>query len=322
MTTYNRVAGNLVFQSVGNTDTVTFEGLTANAATVVINGNLSVTGNAALTGNISGDNIFNGTTSIAIPTASGNAVISVGGVSNVAVWSTTGVVITGTESVTGNVTGGNLRTAGQVSATGNVSGGNMIASSNIILSYTSGATTDRILRFSDANTAITTVGANIGAIEWFTSDAAPGSRVTAAIRAVYSDSLGNANILIQTANTTAATRIAIIGASGNVGIANTAPLHTFAVSGTMYGSSTLTIVGNIDGGNLSTAGLVTATGNVTGGNVATAGLITATGNITGGNLISVGAIGAGAGGVSTTGNVTGGNLVSQGVITSTGNIKI
>ena len=320
MTTYNRVAGNLVFQSVGNTDTVTFEGLTANAATVVINGNLSVTGNAALTGNISGDNIFNGTTSIAIPTASGNAVISVGGVSNVAVWSTTGVVITGTESVTGNVTGGNVLTAGLISATGNVSGGNIVASSNIILSYTSGATTDRILRFSDANTAMTTVGANIGAIEWFTSDAAPGSRVTAAIRAVYSDSLGNANILIQTANTTAATRIAIIGASGNVGIANTAPLHTFAVSGTMYGSSTLTIVGNIDGGNLSTAGLVTATGNVTGGNVATAGLITATGNITGGNLISVGAIGAGAGGISTTGNVTGGNLVSQGVITSTGNI--
>jgi hypothetical protein len=196
----------------------------------------------------------------------------------------------------------------------------MIASSNIILSYTSGATTDRILRFSDANTAITTVGANIGAIEWFTADSAPSARVTAAIRAVYSDSLGNANILIQTANTTAATRIAIIGASGNVGVANTAPLHTFAVSGTMYGSSTLTIAGNVGGGNVLTSGLLTAQGNVTGGNLRTAGLVTATGNVTSGNVISWGAVSAGAGGVSATGNVTGGNVVSQGVITATGNI--
>jgi len=34
MTTYNRVEGNLLFQSVGNTDTITFEVLTANAAKV------------------------------------------------------------------------------------------------------------------------------------------------------------------------------------------------------------------------------------------------------------------------------------------------
>jgi len=320
MTTYNRVAGNLVFQTVGSTDTITFEGLAANAATVVINGNLSVSGNAALTGNISGDNIFNGTTSIAIPTASGNAVISVGGTSNVAVWSTTGVAITGTETVSGNVTGGNILTAGEMSATGNVTGSSLTATANIVLSYTSSATSDRVLQFRDANTAVTSVGANIGAIEWFTADSAPGARVTAAIRAVYADASGNANINITTANTASQTRLHINGISGNVGISNSTPLHTLAVGGTVFGSSTITAVGNVVGGNITTAGAVSSTGNIDGGNLRTAGLISATGNVTSGNVISLGAVSAGAGGVSATGNVTGGNVVSQGVITATGNI--
>lgn len=319
MTTYNRVAGNLVFQTVGNTDTITFEGLTANAATVVINGNLSVTGNAALTGNISGDNIFNGTTTVAIPVASGNVAISVGGVSNVAVVSNSGLEVTGTYSVTGNVTGGNLLTAGLVSATGNVSGANVNATSNVILNFTSDATADRVVQFRDANTAVA-ASANIGAIEWYTADAAPAARVTAAIRAIYSDASGNANILIQTANTATQTRVHINGSTGNVGIANTAPLHTLAIGGPVWGASTITAVGNVVGGNITTAGQVSATANITGGNVITGGLASVTGNITSGNVISLGAVSAGAGGVSATGNVTGGNVVSQGVISSTGNI--
>jgi hypothetical protein len=52
--------------------------------------------------------------------------------------------------------------------------------------------------------------------------------------------------------------------------------------------TSLSVTGNVTGGNLTTAGIVTATGNIIGGNIATAGLITATGNITGGNLISAG----------------------------------
>ena len=103
MSIYKRVAGNLVIQTVGATDTVTFEGLTANAATVIINGNLSVSGNASLTGNISGDKIFNGTTSIEIPVASGNALISVGGTANVLVVRSTGANVAGTANITGAV---------------------------------------------------------------------------------------------------------------------------------------------------------------------------------------------------------------------------
>jgi hypothetical protein len=65
---------------------------------VAITGDLSVSGNATLSGNILGDRVQNGTTSFDIQTASGNANISVGGVSNVAVFTTTGMVVTGNVS--------------------------------------------------------------------------------------------------------------------------------------------------------------------------------------------------------------------------------
>jgi hypothetical protein len=75
---------------------------------VTITGNLTVTGNATLTGNILGDRIQNGNTSIDIQTASGNANISVGGVSNVAVFSTNGLDVSGNltaDFFSGNGTG-------------------------------------------------------------------------------------------------------------------------------------------------------------------------------------------------------------------------
>ncbi len=67
-----------------------------------INGNLSVSGNATLSGNISGDKLFNGTSSIEIQTPGGNSNISIGGVSNVAIFTTTGM------TVAGNINAGNL----------------------------------------------------------------------------------------------------------------------------------------------------------------------------------------------------------------------
>ena len=72
---------------------------------VAITGNLSVTGNATLSGNILGDRIQNGTTSIDIQTINGNANVTVGGVSNVAVFDTTGTYVTGVVSATGNISG-------------------------------------------------------------------------------------------------------------------------------------------------------------------------------------------------------------------------
>jgi hypothetical protein len=207
-----------------------------------------------------------------------------------------------------------------VSATGNVNGGNLtIATGNIVLTQTSGATTAQVIRFTDANTAVTTLGANIGSFEWVTADATGlGARTTAALRAVYSDTNGNANILLQTNSTT---RIAVLGATGNVGIANVAPLHTFAVTGNSYISGTEEVIGNITGGNIITAGRVTATGNlVSGGNVIATGYATITGNVTGGNIISVGVISGSASGISAIGNIRGGNINSDALVSATGNI--
>ena len=318
MSTVKRVSGDYTIETINAGDLVTLQSTNVN-----IVGNLTVTGNAVLTGNINADKIFNGTTSIEIPVVNGNANVTIGAVSNVAVFATTGQFITGLQSVTGNIDGGNVRTAGQVSATGNVSGGNLtVATGNIVLTQTSGAATSQMIRFQDANTAIS-VGANVGSIEWFTSDATtPGARITARIQAVYEDTTGNANLQIQTGSTaTPTTRITVIGSSGNVGIANAAPLHVLAVTGTVYGSSTLTAVGNITGGNLITAGLATVTGNVNGGNLQTAGLITATGNLTGGNVISLGAVSAGSAGITSTGNVRGGNINSDDQVSVTGNVN-
>lgn len=318
MSIYKRYASNVVVESIGSANTVTFQN-TGGTANVIITGDLTVTGNASLSGNISGDKLFNGTTSIEIQTPNGNANVTVAGASNVAVFTATGVNITGTTSASGNVTGANVNTAGIVSATGNVNGGNLtISTGNIVLTQTSGATTAQMIQFNDSNAAAT-AGGNIGTIDWYVSDTTGlGPRTTASLKAVYSDTGGNANVLLQTNGTT---RIAVLGATGNVGVANTAPLHTFAVTGTMYGSSTLTAVGNVTGGNIITAGLVTATGNlVSGANVVATGYATITGNITGGNIISLGAISAGAAGILATGNITGGNINSDGNVSATGTI--
>ena len=321
MSTVKRVSGEYTIQSIGASDPINLISPSVN-----IEGNLTVTGNAVLVGNINADKIFNGTTSVEIPVTNGNANITVGGTSNVAVFATTGQFInglisaTGLVSAAGNITGGNLRTAGQVSATGDVTGANINVSGNVLISRDASVGQPTI-RFTDTDTTVTD-GQVLGAVEWFTSDATPGARVTAGIRAIAAGTTGNANVQILTStNGAAATAKFVVDNVGNVGIANAAPLDTLAVTGTAYISGNTTVVANISGGNALISGQVSAGGNVTGANLITGGVATVTGNITGGNVISVGAISAGAAGISTTGNVTGGNSLSNGLISATGNVN-
>jgi hypothetical protein len=76
-----------------------------------ITGDLTVTGNATLTGNILGDRIQNGTTSIDIQSASGNANITIGATSNVAVFTTAGMTILGNIENGGSNGTGNIGSA-------------------------------------------------------------------------------------------------------------------------------------------------------------------------------------------------------------------
>jgi len=107
--------------------------MTISPGLVDIVGNLSVSGNATLSGNILGDRIQNGTTSIDIQTPSGNANISIGGTSNVAVFATTGAFITGLASVTGNITGGNLLLSGAIEDSGQLDIRTTASNGNIVL---------------------------------------------------------------------------------------------------------------------------------------------------------------------------------------------
>jgi len=92
--------------------------------------------------------------------------------------------------------------------------------------------------------------------------------------------------------------------------------------GNIYGQSAV-FVGNVDAGNLNSAGAVIGnvqiTGNLGLGNLSVTGVINTTGNITGGNLISNAAISA-ATTIDATGNITGGNLTTTG-LTSTATLN-
>ena len=97
-TTGNITAGNLITSgSVGNI-------IGANYVTA----NYFVGNGSLLTSLPGGTSITNGTSTVAIGASGGNANISIGGTSNVAVWATTGLTLTGIASVTGNVIGGNV----------------------------------------------------------------------------------------------------------------------------------------------------------------------------------------------------------------------
>lgn len=98
---------------------------------------------------------------------------------------------------------------------------------------------------------------------------------------------------------------------GNIVVKDSAQLTTPNI-GAATGTS-LSVTGNITGGNVNTGGLVTATGNITGGNINTAGVASVGGNVVGGNITT-------AGQVSATGSITGGNLLTGGNVSATGNV--
>jgi hypothetical protein len=132
ITTANISAGNITSAIISTTGNITGPNITATIMTVsailsvsgnITGGNLLTDGVISTSANVSGNyflgngsqltgiavsQIANGTSQVNIPTASGNANITIGGTSNVAVFSTAGQYVTGLISATGNVIGGNL----------------------------------------------------------------------------------------------------------------------------------------------------------------------------------------------------------------------
>ena len=154
-------------------------------------------------------------------------------ISGSATLSLTGTVSATTLSATANVSGGNIRTLGQVSATGNITGNVFIGNGALLTGINANA------NYSNANVAsyLPTYSGNVTA-----------GNVSAS-GYVY----GNGAFLT-----------GITGGSGTYANANVASyLSSGTVSTNILTTAQISATANIAGGNIRTAGLVTATGNIT-----------------------------------------------------------
>lgn len=294
-------------------------------------GNSTIWAQIAQIGNISVSSINNGNSNVAVNGLAGNVTVSVNGTSNVAVFGTGGIFLNGVVSAAGNVRGGNLNTAGQVSASGNIIGNYIIGNGSQL--------TGLPASYSNANVAayLPTYSGNIGSGNLLTTGmvSAAGNITTNNISASSTISatgniitagyfVGNfagnitGNLVIPGSNTQV-----IFNTNGNsdavAGMTYNKGTNTFVVLGTVSSQ------GNTIGGNIVTAGLITAAGNIYAGNLINSGASSVSGNITGGNILTSGLVSV-AGGLNTSttivaqGNIRGGNLISNGLITASGNV--
>jgi hypothetical protein len=260
------------------------------------------------TGNITGNNFFGniqGTTGDILNVTStnltvtnisspnpGNAInIGAGGNNNLVVSNVLVQVQNVPLSVAGNVTGGNVLTGGLVSITGNVTANRLVATGIELTNYawttvaTSGGTTNILSGISQQKRVWVFTGTQNQTL------AMPVTAYNTVVPEFYiinkstgqlsvEDPVGFAIITIPSGADCVLT---------GVSASTTGAANWHASLGAL---SSISVTGNIQGGNLQTAGLVSATGNVTGGNLRTVGQVSATGNITGGNILTGGLISA------------------------------
>ena len=280
----------------GNIVTVGYVTATGN----VTGGNIVTSGNITATGNVAGNYfIGNGSQLTGVTAASMDAGNLTGNTlsSNVLFSSLTTVGTLTSLSVSGNVDGGNIHTAGTVSATGTVVGGNVATAGSV--SATGNVTGGNILTAGYVTATGTGTFGNV---------------LTGGIVSATSSLLGG-NVLTP----------GDVSAGGSL------------TGGNIFTGGVVSAVSTVTGGNIATTGYVTATGNITGGNIISAGQISSTGNITAptfvGNLeativsasgnVTGGNILFGSGIVSGTGNIYANKIFANisGNIDAAGNIN-
>ena len=289
-----------------NGSPVVLSNTAASFTTVSASGNITsaaniagtyIIGNASALTSITGANVTGTVANATSAVSAGTA----GTVTTAAQPNITSVGTLTSLTVTGNATGGNVLTGGQVSAAGNVTGnyilGNGALLTGVITSVANinNGTSNVSIYAANANVAVSVDGtANVAVF------ATSGEYITGVVSA--------------TGNVTGSSLIGLeVTASGNV------------TGGNVLTGGQVSAAGNITGGNVLTGGVVTATGNVTsaaniqGGNLRSTGQVTATGNITGGNLLVGNLLSAG-GNIVSAANIAGGNLGLVGQISAGGNI--
>lgn len=231
--------GNITGGNLSVIGTVTAAGINTGSSPIsttgnVIGGNILTNGQVSALGNITAAN-FN-TTGSNVSTGNVNA---------------TGIV-----TATGNITGGNILTAGGISATGFIQGGNLTVGNAIVTGNLTVQGTETI--FNVANLTVNdkdiivannvTGGANVdgsgiqagnpGVATWFFNNATTSWQSNIAITPTTNGTLS------------------LGGASNYWGTAFV---------------TTASVTGNVQGGNLRTAGLISATGTITGSTFSGAG---------------------------------------------------
>src|SRR6056300_614973 len=273
--------GTLVFQTDGTTVDVIVPMTTAN---ITATGNISGTyilGDGSQLSNLATSNtIVNGTSNVFVAN-NANTTVGVAG-STVLTVASTGAEVTGIVSATGNVSGGNVTTAGQVqadnvdatngitagttiSATGNVSGGNITTGGDVDatgnITATSFAGSGALLSALNGSNIITgtVAAARVATLNQNTTGTAGGlsSAVTVELTgpvtgsATFTSAGDTASIATTlTADPTITLTGAVTGSAtmtnlGNVSIATTATSDpTITLAGDLTGSATLTNLGN------------------------------------------------------------------------------
>jgi hypothetical protein len=330
---YNNGVGNteiVVFDSSGN---IFADGGFSAVGNVITQGVVSAVGNiitdgyfvGTFVGNVTGNFVVPGANTQVIFNTSGNA-DAVGGFTYNKDSNT--MTVLGIVSSQGNVIGGNLRTASQVSAGGNITGGNINTGGQV--SATGNATVGNLTTGGSLTTSGTTINSGI--------------TTTGTISATGNITGGNIRTAGQVSTTGNIRTAGYLFVTQDINVSGD-------ITATSYTGTSLSLSGNITGGNLLTAGVIS-----------TAGEISAVGNVSGNYFIGNGSqlsglntnliqsgnsnvlIGSSAGNVSiningiapialftplgqgltgtfsATGTVTGGNLATSGYASATGNI--
>ena len=146
---------------------------------------------------------------------------------------TVNIAVSDAPTFTGNVTGGNIKTAGIVSAAGNVTGSYILGNGSALSSITGGNVTGTV--------ANATYAASSGTAATVTTNAQP--------------------------NITSVGTLTSVSVTGNVNSGNLLSSGLISTTGNISTGGLISATGNITGGNILTTGQVSATGNITAGNV-------------------------------------------------------
>ena len=268
--------------------------ITANPSSFFIGNGSQLTGVAASS---AGFPVSAGNSNIAA-VSNGNIAVTVGGTANVAVFTTGGELVTGYVSATGNVTGGNVLTAGLISATSTITSAANITGANILtaglVSATGNATAGNVLTAGIVSSTGNATAGNVltAGLVSATGNATAGNVLTAGLISATGTITSAANIAGANILT-----VGLISATGNitggnitVNIANitTANIGTLTVTGSENDTGNLTAGNVLTGGLISATGTITSSANITGANILTAGIVSATGNLTAGNISTAG----------------------------------